>query len=111
MHIQKASNQRFCLTLVEDRLWYGSFRHIALDWNGLQNQFRQKYTKIGNTTKLLFHVWRSFHFKENTETLDVYVTCIRHVATLFGYGEPQVLEVKNTLSMRLYLVLFPIEDL
>ena len=29
--------QKFCLTLVEARLWYESFRPIALDWNGLQN--------------------------------------------------------------------------
>ena len=37
---------------------------------------------------------------------------IRQVATLLGYGEPQVLEVfKNTLPTKLYWVLFPIEDL
>ena len=72
----------------------------------------QQYTKIGNTRKQLFHVWRSFHFDENTETLDSYVTHIRKVATLLGYGDPQVLEVfKNTLPTRLYWVLFPIEDL
>ena len=105
--------QQFCLTLVgETRLWYESLRPIALDWNGLQNQFRQQYSKIGNTREQLFHVWRSFHFDENTETLDAYVTCIRQVATLLGYGKPQVLEVfKNTLPTRLYWVLFPIEDL
>ena len=57
-------------------------------------------------------MWRSFHFDENTETLDAYVTCIRQVAKLLGYCKPQVLEVfKNTLPMRLYWVLFPIEDL
>ena len=34
------------------------------------------------------------------------------MATLLGYGEPQVLEFfKNTLPMTLYWVLFPIEDL
>ena len=34
--------QGFCLTLVgEARLWYESLRPIVLDWNGLQNQFRQ----------------------------------------------------------------------
>ena len=49
---------------------------------------------------------------ENTETLDAYVTCIRQVATLLGYGKPQVLKVfKNTLPTRLYWVLFPIEEL
>ena len=36
---------------------------------------------------------------------------MRQVATLLGYVKPQVLEVfKNTLPMRLYWVLFPIED-
>ena len=51
--------------------------------------------------------WRSFHFDENTETMDPYITHIRQVATLLGYGKPQVLEVfKNTLQTRLYWVLF-----
>ena len=54
---------------------------------------------------------RSFHFDENTETLDAYVMHIRQEAALLGYGKPQVLEVfKNTLPMRLYWVLFPTED-
>ena len=39
----------------------------------------------------LFHAWRSFNFDENTETVDSYVVQIRQVATLLGYGEPQVL--------------------
>ena len=60
----------------------------------------------------LFHAWRSFNFDENTETIDSYVTWIRQVATLLGYGEPQILEVfKNTLPTKLYWILFPIEDL
>ena len=37
--------QRICLTFVgEARLWYESLRPIALDWTGLQNQFRQQYS-------------------------------------------------------------------
>ena len=37
---------------------------------------------------------------------------IRQVATLLGYGEPQILEVfENTLPTKLYSILFPIEDL
>ena len=114
MHFQKVSNSKdFVGTLVgEARLWYESLRPIALDWNCLQKQFRQQYSKIGNTWEQLFHAWRSFLFNETTETLDAYVMCIRQVATLLGYGEPQVLEVfKNTLPTRLYWVLFPIEDL
>ena len=46
-----------------------------------------------NTREQLFHVWRSFHFGENTEMLDAYLTCIRQVAALLGYDKPQVLKV------------------
>ena len=52
--------QQFCLTLEgEARLWYESFRPINVDWLGLQNQFRQQFSKIGNTRE---HAWRSFHY-------------------------------------------------
>ena len=104
--------QRFCLILIgEARIWHESLRPIGLDWNGLQTQFRHQYMKIGNTREQLFHTWRSFHFEENSEILDSYVTCIRQVALVFGYGKPRVLDVfKNTLPSRLYWVLFPIED-
>ena len=70
--------QRFCLTLTgEARLWYKSLRLINADWLGLQNLFRQQYSKIGHTREQLFHTWRSFHFDENTEMIDAYVYCIR----------------------------------
>ena len=83
--------QHFCLTLGrEARLWYESLRPINVNWIRLQNQFRQQYSKIGNTREELFHVWRSFHYDENIGTLDSYVTCIQQVATLLGYGQPQV---------------------
>ena len=86
--------QRFCLTSVgEAMLWYESLTSIALGLNGLQKQFRQQSSNIGNTREQLFHVWRSFHFEESTEPLDAYVTCITQVARLSGYGKPQVLEV------------------
>ena len=85
---------------------------INADWLELQNLFRQQYSKIGNTREQLFHVWRSFNFDENTETIDPYVTHIRQVAVCLGYGEPQILEVfKNTLPTILYWIIFPIEDL
>ena len=85
---------------------------MNVDLIGLQNQFKQHYSKIGNTREQLFNAWRSFHFNENKETLDSLVTCIRQVATLLDYGEPQVLEVfKNTFPTRLYWILFPTEDL
>ena len=88
------------------------FEPINVDWQGLQNLFRQQYSKIGNTREQLSHAWRSFHYNENTETIDTYVTSIRQVAALLGYGEPQILEVfKNTLPTKLYWILFPMENL
>ena len=104
--------QRFCLILTgEARLWYASLESIVMTWQELQNQFRQQYSKLGNTREQLFHVWRSFHYDENVETPDVYVTRIRQVVRLLGYGV-QVLEVfKNTVPNMLYWVLFPIDNL
>ena len=96
----------------EARLWYQSLEHINVDWQGMQILFTQQYSKIGNTREQLFHAWRYFNFDENTETLAAYVTCIRQVAALLGYGEPQILEVfKNTFATKLYGILFPIENL
>ena len=70
--------QRFSLTLLDEtRLWYQSLVPINVDWQGIQNLFRQQYSKIGNTREQLFHPWRSFNFSENTETIDAYVTLIR----------------------------------
>ena len=105
--------QRFCLSLIgEARLWYESLRPINVDRDSLQNVFRQQHSKIGNSREQLFHVWRSFHFDESAEMIDAYVNRIRQVANLLGYQEPQILEVfKNTLSTKLYWVLFPIMDL
>ena len=102
--------QRFCLTLLgEARLWYQSLEPINVDWSGLQNLFKQQYSKIGSTREQLFHAWRTFNFDENIETIDPYVICIRQVAALLGYGEPQILEVfKNRLPTKLYWILFPI---
>ena len=83
--------QRFCLMhLGEARLWYQSLEPINVDWQGLQNLFKQQYSKIGNTREQLFHACRSFNFDENTETIDAYVTHIRQVAALLGYWEPQI---------------------
>ena len=55
--------QRFCSTLVGEarsRLWYESLRPINAEWDSLQQIFRQKYSKIGNTREQLFHTWRLF---------------------------------------------------
>ena len=86
--------QRFCLTLTgEARLWYESLRLIVVDWMGLQECFRQQYSKFHNMQQQLFHVWRSFHYDENMETIDAYVNRIKQVAVLLNYGEPQILEL------------------
>ena len=106
--------QRFCLTVLgEAKLWFHSLEPLeGTPWPQLQNLFRQRYSKLGNTHEQLFHAWRSFMFDENIETIDSYMIWIRQVVTLLGYGEPQILEVfKNTLPMKLYWILFPIEDL
>ena len=80
-------------------------------WLELQNQFRRQYCKLVNTREQLFHAWRSFHYDENVEMLDTYVTRIRQVVRLLGYGELQVLEVfKKTVPNRLFWVLFPIDN-
>ena len=99
--------QRFCLTLTgEARLWYESLRLINADLVGLQNTFRQQYSKIDNTMEQLFHVWRSFHFNENSETIDAYINHIRQVSTLLGYQEPQVLEIFKTHFQQNYIGFF-----
>ena len=98
--------QRFCLTLLgEARLWFQSLEALEdTTWPQLQNLFRQRYSKLGNTHEQLFHAWRSFTFDENAETIDCCVTYVRQVATLLGYGKPQILEAfKNTLPTKIIL--------
>ena len=105
--------RRFCLTLTgEARLWYETLRPIEIDWTALQECFRQQYSKFGSTREQYFHVWRSFHYDENTDTIDSYISKIKQVAALLNYGEPQILELfKNTLPSKLYWILFPINNL
>ena len=78
----------------------------------MQEHFRQQYLKLGNTREQYFHVWRSFHCDDNTDTIDPYISKIKQVAALLNYGEPQILELfKNTLPSKLYWILFPINNL
>ena len=77
--------QRFCLSLVgEARLWYESLGPIANNWPAPQESFRRQYSKIGNMREQLFHVWRSFHYNENSETVDAYVNRIGGVVAMLG---------------------------
>ena len=84
--------QRFCLTLLgEARLWYHSLEPLGnTTWVQLQNLFRQRYSKLGNTYKQLFQAWRSFTFDENTETIDSYVIRIRQVASFRIWGSTDI---------------------
>ena len=108
-----AKVQGFCLTLTgEARLWYETLGPIEIDWTALQEHFRQQLSKFGSTREQYFHVWRSFHYDENTDTIDPYISKIKQVAVLLNYGEPQILELfKNTLPSKLYWILFPINNL
>ena len=107
--------RRFCLTLLgEARLWYETLntQQQQLDWAGLQEHFRQQYSKFVNTKEQYFHAWRSFHFDKATDTIDGYIQKVKQVAALLSYGEPQILELfKNTLPSRLYYMLYQINDL
>ena len=105
--------RRFCLTLIgEARPWYESLRPIEMDWDVLQECFRQQYSKFGSAREQYFYIWRSFHYDENMDTIDSYILKIKQVASLLNYGEPEILELfKNTLPSKLYWILFPINNL
>ena len=91
--------RRFCLTLLgEARLWYETLnaQQQQLDWEGLQECLRWQYSKFGNTREQYFHVWRSFHFDEATDTIDGYIQKVKQVAALLNYKEPQILDCSKT---------------
>ena len=77
---------------VEARLWYESLAPLDNDLPALQNKFRWQYSKIGNTPEQLFHVWKTFTFDENTDTVDSYILRMGQVAAMLNYGEMQILE-------------------
>ena len=73
--------RRFCLTLAgEARLWYESIRPIEMGGAVLQECFRQQYSKFGSSREQYFHVWRSFQYDENMDTIDSYILKIKQVA-------------------------------
>ena len=78
-------------------------RPIEVDWTWLQEHFRQQYSKFDNTKEQLFHVWRSFHYDENMETIDSYINRIKQVAALLNYGKPQILELFKTHYLLNYI--------
>ena len=105
--------RRFYLPLTGGaRLWYESIRPIEMDWQALQECFKHQYSKFGSSREQYFHVWRSFQYDENTDTIDSYILKIKQVASLLNYGEPEILELfKNTLPNKLYWILSPINNL
>ena len=107
--------RRFCLTLLgEARLWYKTLntQQQQLNWAGPQESFRQQNSKFGNTREQYIHAWKSFHFDEATDTINRYIQKVKEVVALLNYGEPQILELfKNTLTSRLYYMLYEINDL
>ena len=105
--------RRFCLTLMgEARLWYETLRLVQLDWAALQECFQQQYSKFDSTRDQYFHVWRSFHYAEDTDSNDPCVSKVKKVVALLNYGEPQILELyKYTLPSGLYYMLYQIDDL
>ena len=105
--------RRFCLTLMgEARSWYETLGTVQLDWQALQDCFYHQYLKFDSTREQYFHVWRSFQFDENADTIDSYIHKVKQVATLLNYGEPQIIELfKNTLPNRLYYMVYNITDL
>ena len=105
--------RRFCLTLTgEARLWYESLKSIGMDWNALQTCFRKQYSKFGSSREQYFHVWRSFCYDENEDTIDSYILKVKQEASLLNYWEPEILGLfKNTLPSKLYWILFPINNL
>ena len=115
-------------------------QHIHINWSNFKPEFSGKPEEDVEAHLLHSNYWmNAHHFNEDIkvqrfcltmlgearlwfqslELLDdrtwpqfLCVMWIRQVATLLGYGEPQILEVfKNTLPTKLYWVLFPIEDL
>ena len=107
--------RKSCLTLLgEARLWYEilNVQQQQLNWGGLQDKFRQQYSKFDDTREQYFHAWRSFQFDEATDTIDGYIQNVKQVAALLDYGEPQILQLfKNTLPSRLYYMLYQIDNL
>ena len=89
--------RRFYLTLMDEaRLWYETFRPIQLDWAALQDCFQQQYSKVSSEREQYFHVWRSFCYDEQRDTIGSYISKIKQVAALLNYGDPQILELFKT---------------
>ena len=103
---------RFCLTFTgEARLWYESLQPKNVDWQGLQNLFRQQYSKIGKTRATIPCMEiLSFWWKHRNNR------CICNMHKMGSYsfrlwGTTNFRSIQKKLCTKLYWILFPIEDL
>ena len=64
----------------------------------------KQYSRFGSSREQYFHMWRSFHYDENTDTIDSYILKIKQVASLLNYGEPEILKsYSKTLCLANYI--------
>ena len=56
-----------------------------------QEHFRQQYSKFGSSREQYFHVWRSFHYDENTDMIDSYITTSSFITKLWGTRDIEVI--------------------
>ena len=56
-HFLEIKVGRFCITLIgQARMWYQYLEPINVDWQGLQDLFRQQYPKIVHKETTIPHV-------------------------------------------------------
>ena len=54
-----------------------SIQQQQLNWEGLQEMFRQQYSKFGNTREQYVHAWKSFQFDEAMDMIDGYIQKVK----------------------------------
>ena len=74
-----------------------------MDWDALQECFRQEYSKFGSSREQYFLVWRFFHYDKNSDTIDSYIPKINQVALLLNYGEAEILIYSKILCLVHYI--------
>ena len=94
--------RRFCLTLSgEARLWYETLRAAQLVSAALQECFQHQYSKFGRTREQYFHVWRSFHYDEKTDTINSYIGRVKQVT---GF-----VKLWRTTNLRALRIPYPVD--
>ena len=70
-----------------------------MEWEVLQECFRHQYSKFGSVREQYFHMWRSFQYDENTDTIDYYILKIKQVASLLTMGNQTSWSCLKTLCL------------